>query len=182
MITNTACSDVDECLNDADNMCNANADCLNTTGSYECKAPYWEGEGMDDDDGSAGCTDVDDGATETHNCDSCYGADENGVTPGAPECVNHNEGFTCNYPAGFWARESKMCLDIVKCNLKDGKCDGNTDCFNDVGSHSCSCHAGWGTTDGGATSFDVDECAFTGDDAVCDNATCNYIDGSFECT
>ena len=85
----TVCSDVDECLNDADNMCNANADCLNTTGSYECtcKAPYWEGEGMDGDDGSAGCTDVDECATGTHYCVSCYGADESDVTPGATERV-----------------------------------------------------------------------------------------------
>ena len=32
----TVCSDGDACLNDDDNICNANADYLNTTGSYEC--------------------------------------------------------------------------------------------------------------------------------------------------
>ena len=180
----TVCSDVDECLNDADNMCNLNADCRNTTVSeeYTCKALYWEREGMDGDNGSAGYTDVDECATVTYNCVSCYGAVQNDVSPGAPECVNHNEGFTCNCPAGFWAKEGKICLDIDECDPNDRKCDGNADCSNYVGSQSCSCHAGWDTTDGGATSFDVDECAFTGDDAVCDNATCNYIDGSFECT
>ena len=36
-------------------------------------------------------------------------------------------------------------------------------------------------TDGGQTYFNVDECTFTGDDAVCRNVTCNNIDGSFEC-
>ena len=31
------------------NMCNVTADCITTTGGYECthKAPYWEGDGMD---------------------------------------------------------------------------------------------------------------------------------------
>ena len=74
-----------------------------------------------------------------------------------------------------------MCLDIEKCDTNDRKYDVNADCFNDVGSHSCLCH-GWDTTDGGETGFDVDECTFTCDDAVCDNSTCNNIDGSFECT
>ena len=73
-----------------------------------------------------------------------------------------------------------MCLD--ECNPNDRKYEANADCFNDVGSHSRSYHAGRDTTDGVATCFDVDECTFTGDDAGCDNATCNDIDGSFECT
>ena len=58
----TACSDVDECLDDNENMCNATTDCIITTGSYECtcKVTYWiytgsilGGDGMDGDDGSA---------------------------------------------------------------------------------------------------------------------------------
>ena len=67
---------------------------------------------MDEDDGSAGCTDVDECATGTHNCESFYGADDNGNVPGAPECVNHDEGFTCNCPSGFWAQEGRICLDV----------------------------------------------------------------------
>ena len=115
----TVYTDVGECLNDADHMCIANADCLNTTGSYECtckapcKAPYCECEGMDGGDDSAGCTDIDECATGTHNCVSCYGADESGVTPRSPECVNLNEGFTCNCPAGFWAQEGKCVLILT---------------------------------------------------------------------
>ena len=31
----TACSDVDECLDDNENMCNATADCITTTGIFE---------------------------------------------------------------------------------------------------------------------------------------------------
>ena len=37
---------------------------------------------MDEDDGSAGCTAIDDCAIETHDCVSFYGAVENGVNPG----------------------------------------------------------------------------------------------------
>ena len=76
------------------------------------------------------------------------------------------------------------CDDIDKCDPNDRKGGVNADYFNDVGSHSCQ----WirqlpmDTTDGGTNCFDVDEYTFTGDDAVCDNATCNDIDGSFECT
>ena len=88
---------------------------------------------MDGNDGSAGCTVIDECVIETHDCVSFYGADENCVTPGAHECVNHNKGFTFNCPAGFWAQEGRMCLDIDECKPNDRKCNVNADCFNDVG-------------------------------------------------
>ena len=68
---------------------------------------------MDSDDGNAGCTDIDECASETHNCLSFYSADENGVTQGALECVNHNEGFACNCSAGFLAQEGKCALILT---------------------------------------------------------------------
>ena len=66
-------------------MGNVTADCINTTSGHECtcKAPYWEGDGMDGDDGSAGCNDIDERAVRTHDCVSFYGADEKGITPNA---------------------------------------------------------------------------------------------------
>ena len=177
--------------------CGANSKCIDNQGSYDCEClPSFhlaEGECVDDDECAKNSNDCHESrsactneaqtytmewvggvatytTTGTHNCESCYGADESGNVPGAPECVNHNEGFTCNCPSGFWAQEGRICLDVDECDPNNRQCDDNADCFNEVGSHSCACHTGWDTTDGGATCFEVNECDFTG------------VDAAYECT
>ena len=56
------CEEFDECLNDDDNDCDANADCTNTVGSFECACKNgFSGDGVQ-------CDDIDECDTETDNC------------------------------------------------------------------------------------------------------------------
>ena len=50
------------------------------------------------------------------------------------------------------------------------------------GSFTCECHKGFTTSDGGVTCEDIDECALTGKEKVCENATCKNTPGAYECT
>lgn len=50
------------------------------------------------------------------------------------------------------------------------------------GSFKCECHKGFVTSDGGVTCEDIDECALTGKEKVCENATCKNTPGAYECT
>ena len=87
-----------------------------------------------------------------------------------PQNVSITTKVSCYCPSGFWAQEGQIGLDVDECDTDNRQCDENADCFNGVESHSCSCHAGWATTDGGATCFEVNECDFTG------------VDAAYECT
>ncbi|XP_066016641.1 uncharacterized protein [Pocillopora verrucosa] len=69
--------------------------------------------------------------------------------------------------------------DVDECNSTIPVCDANAECANTIGSHSCSCKAGF--TGNGKKCVDVDECANKSHD--CDvNAYCNNTVGSYRCT
>ncbi|KAL9953459.1 hypothetical protein ACROYT_G040881 [Oculina patagonica] len=75
--TGQDCSDIDECAAGT-HSCDANAECTNTKGSYNCTCkPGYHGDGRN-------CEDVDECTTGTHNCIYDF------------LCNNTKGSFTCN--------------------------------------------------------------------------------------
>ena len=126
------CSDKNECDSDAHD-CHSKADCINTVGSRNCvcNAPYWEGNGV----GSKGCSDVDECGSGSHQCKP------SNDYPDTPECINHNEGYTCKCPIGF-ELDDFSCNDLNECELNQDSCQ-NTICVNNIGSYTCGCQDGF---------------------------------------
>ena len=158
------CTDTNECYES--NICDINAKCLNTIGSYTCtcNAPYWEGDGTS-------CTDIDECLDGTHDCASVY------ADIGIPNCSNHHDGFTCSCPNGFALNDDNVCYNINECTTMKSPCQANAFCFDSIGSHTCECNNGYVDSDG--VCDDINEC----DNGThnCANAACNNIDGSFFC-
>lgn len=115
------------------------------------------------------CTDDDECADMTDNCDPLAA------------CANTAGSFTCTCPTGYagdGTTDGTGCTDIDECTDMTDTCDENASCTNGDGDFTCACNAGY---DGdGMTCADVDECADGTDD--CDeNATCTNTDGGFTC-
>ncbi|WP_328700921.1 FG-GAP-like repeat-containing protein [Corallococcus silvisoli] len=111
------------------------------------------------------CTDIDECAAGTDNCD------ENAT------CTNIGGSFTCACKAGY-AGDGVTCTDIDECAAGTDNCDENATCTNIGGSFTCACKAGYAGD--GVTCTDIDECA-AGTDNCDENATCTNIGGSFTC-
>ncbi|CAH3134157.1 unnamed protein product [Pocillopora meandrina] len=69
--------------------------------------------------------------------------------------------------------------DLDKCNSTIPVCDVNAECVNTIGSHICSCKAGF--TGNGKKCVDVNECANKSHDYDV-NAYCNNTVGSYRCS
>lgn len=93
-----------------------------------------------------GCTDVDECASNRHDC------------KGSSECVNNKGGYTCVCPVGFQIDENRSCQDVNECNLY--LCPFNSDCQNTPGSYRCVCKSGFRNVDFNSCE-DIDECALT---------------------
>ena len=91
-------------------MCDDNADCSNTHGSYNCDChENYQGEG--------------------HACTLCSD-DSTWVLDGEAVC-------TCN--TGYEG-DGDVCEDIHECDTETDTCDENATCTNSVGSYSCACN------------------------------------------
>ncbi|MGK3982878.1 FG-GAP-like repeat-containing protein [Sorangium sp. So ce136] len=114
---------------------------------------------------SGTCTDVDECALGTDNCDA------------NAACTNTAGSFTCACNAGY-SGDGVTCTDVDECALGTDNCDANAACTNTSGSFTCACNAGY--SGDGVTCTDVDECALGTDN--CDaNAACTNTSGSFTC-
>ena len=112
------------------------------------------------------CSDIDECAGGTDNCN-----DANGT------CANTEGSFTCECNAGY-AGDGVTCTDIDECALSTDNCDINGTCANTAGSFTCECNAGY--EGDGVSCADIDECLGGTDD--CDiNGTCTNTVGSFSC-
>merc|ERR1711964_849634 len=71
------------------------------------------------------------------------------------------------------------CVDINECTAPGHGCHANAVCANTVGSHTCTCSAGY--TGDGRTCADINECTVPGHGCHA-NAVCANTVGSHTCT
>ncbi|XXY49155.1 FG-GAP-like repeat-containing protein [Sorangium sp. So ce269] len=135
--------------------------CLAVNGPCDATVPCCDGLSCQ----SGTCTDVDECALGTDNCDA------------NAACTNTPGSFTCACNAGY-SGDGVTCTDADECALGTDNCDANAACTNTPGSFTCACNAGYAGD--GVTCADVDECALGTDN--CDaNAACTNTAGSFTC-
>ncbi|KAL9957484.1 hypothetical protein ACROYT_G039122 [Oculina patagonica] len=105
-------------------ICDVNAVCTNTLGSYNCSCKDgFYGDGKN-------CTDIDECANGTHSCDV------NAV------CNNIRGSYNCTCKDGFYG-DGETCTDIDECANGTHSCDVNAVCNNTRGSYNCTCKDGF---------------------------------------
>ena len=133
----TTTTDIDECSTGG--VCDDNAECVDTAGSYECTCSSgYTGDGHT-------CLDIDECLS-----DPC---DENAT------CTNNIGSFSCHCHTGF-VENGSVCegrhinlflstlifllsIDINECSQEHNNCSVNSTCTNTVGSYQCSCFPGY---------------------------------------
>ncbi|CBY35675.1 unnamed protein product [Oikopleura dioica] len=131
--------------------------CTNTLGSYTCTCSTAghvvisgsNGVFTTSTVGSLVCGDVDECATNNHECcaDNC-------------SCNNEAPGYTCSCNTGYVADGLYNCVDENECDTPN-KCgsDANSICTNTDGSYLCECNdPGFTFNTGGQTCDNIDEC------------------------
>lgn len=158
------CEDIDECLEETSD-CHFYEDCINTRGSFECKAKTCAG-----------------GLTLNMNTGDCDDINECLSSPCGPtqKCVNHHGSYECRCMTGYRAERAdpKMCRDIDECLEHPGICDQG--CYNYHGSYRCTCHRGYTLGHDNRTCVDVDECR-SKSRSVCPGK-CRNTRGSYACS
>ncbi|KAM4878543.1 LOW QUALITY PROTEIN: fibrillin-2 [Sylvia borin] len=118
------CDHIDECSN-GDNLCQGNADCINSPGSYHCCAAGFKLSP------SGACVDRNECLEIPNVCSRGLCVD----MQGSYQCVCHN-GFKASH-------DQTMCMDVDEC--EQYPC-GNGTCKNTVGSYNCLCYPGFELT------------------------------------
>ncbi|XP_053386930.1 uncharacterized protein LOC123542087 [Mercenaria mercenaria] len=159
---NETCIDINECTDDDENKCDADATCTNTEGSYLCECP--DGKHLENDGRT--CSECDDyhyGRNCLKTCSCLHGI------------CDKRTGCVCN-PG--WA--GTLCdADIDECSTEQVVCiKEKSVCVNVLGSAVCSCETGYQNQSG--VCQDIDEC----DDVTaneCDQI-CTNTEGSYTCS
>ena len=113
------CNDVNECA--TGNMCDSNATCSNTLGSYNCSCNAgYEGSGRV-------CKDI-------NECSSSP-CDANAV------CSNNDGSYVCTCNDGFRG-SGQICQDIDECQMEN-ECHPLAICQNFPGQYQCTCRNGY---------------------------------------
>ena len=155
--TGFECTYEDECTHGTHN-CMGNSHCQNTPGSFKCICdPGFTGDGtVCENLNECECSDIN---QCNHNCSqnaNCYD------TQGSYYCKCHN-GFS---------GDGVACTPDINCNQG---CSEDANCINNV----CECKGGF--RGNGKYCYDINEC-LEGKDNCSQNAYCNNLIGSFECT
>ena len=113
-------------------------------------------------------SDVDECATDTHNCSRDGG-----------KCNNTKGSYKCQCKPGFTG-DGRNCSDIDECAKDTHNCsrDGG-ECNNTKGSYKCQCKPGF--TGDGRNCSDIDECAKDTHNCSRDGGECNNTKGSYKC-
>ncbi|XP_028517873.1 uncharacterized protein LOC110248715 [Exaiptasia diaphana] len=115
--------DIDECSVDY-HMCDRNAQCTNSDGSYTCVCNSgYNGDGTS-------CSDIDECSSGVHSCDS------------NAQCTNTVGSYTCSCRLGFNG-DGRTCSDVDECSSGAHSCNVNAQCTNTVGSFTCQCNSGY---------------------------------------
>ncbi|KAM7341271.1 uncharacterized protein ACRADG_012210 [Cochliomyia hominivorax] len=159
------CIDINECDQRGLSLCPANAQCINTIGSYfcECKSGFQKSK---------------------ENDRICLDVDECNEIPGLchQKCVNFFGGYRCTCNNGYeLAPDNRTCVDVDECEVQQTHklCMGF--CDNVPGSYECSCPRGYTLANDRTTCLDIDECA-TGEFCTGRNDVCTNKRGGYKCT
>ena len=105
-------------------LCDANAACGNTAGSYTCTCGTgYSGSGVT-------CSDVNECTAGTSNCST------------DATCTNTVGSFTCACKTGFTGT-GVTCTDVNECTNGTNNCSTNGTCTNTTGSFTCACKTGY---------------------------------------
>ncbi|KAH9505487.1 hypothetical protein Btru_057440 [Bulinus truncatus] len=125
-ITQSACSDVDECSSNTDEC---EQICENKPGLYNCQC--YEGFRLDDNRFTCTRDETKDPCTK-FNLTCTYGCR-----------LDANSTAECFCPRGYTLSDNSDCQDINEClSNTDNLCTNKSACENTNGSYTCSCEAG----------------------------------------
>jgi len=136
---NKRCKDINECEDDTDNNCHADATCRNTLGSYTCTCNSgYTGDGTT-------CTDINECTTtvtaDKHDCPSNSECTD-GTSPAASYTCACKDGYYGDYENDDTGPEL-TCTDINECTTTvvadKHNCHDDATCTNEQGYHTCAC-------------------------------------------
>ena len=124
MKANFACTYRNLCLDQSDNTCHVDADCMMTgDGTYSCNCKTgFTGNGVS-------CTN-DNECVSTNNCDA------------NADCTDTSGSYVCNCRSGY-VGDGISCANVNECDLNYDNCHANAVCNDNLGSFSCSCNTGY---------------------------------------
>ncbi|KAJ8264161.1 hypothetical protein GJAV_G00145910 [Gymnothorax javanicus] len=167
------CIDIDECKDIR--ICDKNAECFNTNGSFYCSC--YPGFYVHSDSSTytafeGPCHDVDE-------CDA-----DHTLCGERGSCHNMEGSFNCTCEPGYsnYGHNQGQCADVDECDADHTLCGERGSCHNMEGSFNCTCEPGYsnyGHNQGQCA--DVDEC--DADHTLCgERGSCHNVEGSFNCT
>uniref|UniRef100_A0A8C8RUV9 Fibrillin-2 n=1 Tax=Pelusios castaneus TaxID=367368 RepID=A0A8C8RUV9_9SAUR len=200
MKTDAICFNIDECSN-GDNLCQRNADCINSPGSYRCECAAGfklspNGACIDRNEcleipnvcSHGLCVDMQggyqcichNGFKASQDQTMCMDVDECERHPcGNGTCKNTVGSYNCLCYPGFELTHNNDCMDIDECSSFFGQVCRNGRCFNEIGSFKCLCNEGYELTPDGKNCIDTNECMTL--PGSCFPGTCQNLEGSFRC-
>ncbi|KAL4837391.1 hypothetical protein H8958_022066 [Nasalis larvatus] len=199
IISRKELTDIDECQNGP--VCQRNAECINTAGSYrcDCKPGYrFTSTGQCNDRNE--CQEIPNICSHGQCIDtvgSFYCLCHTGFKTNADQtmCLDINEcerdacgngtcrntigSFNCRCNHGFILSHNNDCIDVDECASGNGNLCRNGQCINTVGSFQCQCNEGYEVAPDGRTCVDINECLL--EPRKCAPGTCQNLDGSYRC-
>ncbi|XP_055859523.1 fibrillin-1-like isoform X4 [Biomphalaria glabrata] len=158
-VNGTKCEDINEC-NRTVSPCDANANCLNTIGSFQCTCK--SGYRMQ----ISRCVDINECTENLHDCQQI--------------CINEPSTYSCDCYDGF-QKTGLLLHDCFKNTSSDPCANLNKTCVygcrNNSGSAECFCEVGYKLKPDGVGCEDIDECK----ENLC-SQECNNTVGSYTCS
>ncbi|KAI8737995.1 multiple epidermal growth factor domains protein 6, partial [Biomphalaria glabrata] len=158
-VNGTKCEDINEC-NRTVSPCDANANCLNTIGSFQCTCK--SGYRMQ----ISRCVDINECTENLHDCQQI--------------CINEPSTYSCDCYDGF-QKTGLLLHDCFKNTSSDPCANLNKTCVygcrNNSGSAECFCEVGYKLKPDGVGCEDIDECK----ENLCSQDCTNTV-GSYTCS